>query len=103
MLKVIYDGFQQLKDESDMCNFYYEVYIRVCVDWVVGMNVLWVYSILLKKYGMLDVFLVGCVQMLIFVLIVKCEKEIDNFKLEFFWEVFVKFDIEGKKYEGKWY
>lgn len=36
------------------------------------------------------------------VLIVKWEKEIENFKLEFFWEVFVIFNIEGKKYDGKW-
>lgn len=40
---------------------YYEVYIRLCVDWVVGMNVLCVFSILLKKKGMNDVFFVGCV------------------------------------------
>ena len=57
--KAIYDGFQQLKDESDTRNLYYEAYTRACADWVVGMNASRVYSILLKKHGMSDVFQQG--------------------------------------------
>ncbi|UYP05823.1 DNA topoisomerase III [Priestia megaterium] len=101
--KAIYDGFQQLKDESDTRNLYYEAYTRACADWVVGMNASRVYSILLKKHGMSDVFSAGRVQTPTLALIVKREKEIDNFKSEPFWEVLAKFDIEGKKYEGKWH
>ncbi|MEK1830842.1 DNA topoisomerase [Priestia megaterium] len=80
--KAIYDGFQQLKDESDTRNLYYEAYTRACADWVVGMNASRVYSILLKKHGMSDVFSAGRVQTPTLALIVKREKEIDNFKSE---------------------
>jgi len=61
--KAIYDGFQQLKDESDTRNLYYEAYTRACADWVVGMNASRVYSILLKKHGMSDVFSAGRIQL----------------------------------------
>ncbi len=49
-----------------------------------------------------DVFSVGRVQTPTLALIVKREKEIENFKSEPFWEVFATFNIEGKKYDGKW-
>lgn len=49
-----------------------------------------------------DVFSAGRVQTPTLALIVKREKEIENFKSEPFWEVFATFNIEGKKYEGKW-
>lgn len=47
-----------------------------------------------------DVFSAGRVQTPTLALIVKREKEIENFKSEPFWEVFATFNIEGKKYEG---
>ena len=46
-----------------------------------------------------DVFSAGRVQTPTLALIVKREKEIENFKSEPFWEVFATFNIEGKKYE----
>ena len=49
-----------------------------------------------------DVFSAGRVQTPTLALIVKREKEIENFKSEPFWEVFATFNIEGKKYDGKW-
>lgn len=100
--QAIYQGFKNLLDESDTINTYYEAYTRSCADWVVGMNASRVFSILLKKKGMNDVFSAGRVQTPTLALIVKREKEIENFKSEPFWEVFATFNIEGKKYEGKW-
>ncbi|MEI2449436.1 DNA topoisomerase, partial [Priestia megaterium] len=52
---------------------YYEAYTRACADWVVGMNASRVYSILLKKHGMSDVFSAGRVQTPTLALIVKRE------------------------------
>ncbi|MBM7703228.1 DNA topoisomerase III [Metabacillus iocasae] len=100
--KSIYEGFQQLKDEEETRNLYYEAYTRACADWVVGMNASRVYSILLKSKGIQDVFSAGRVQTPTLALIVKREKEIESFKSEPFWEVFATFNMNGKTYEGKW-
>ncbi|PLT34933.1 DNA topoisomerase III [Bacillus sp. V5-8f] len=100
--KAIYEGFQNLLDEEKTRSLFYEAYTRACADWVVGMNASRVYSILLKKQGMSDVFSAGRVQTPTLALIVKREKEIEEFKPEPFWEVLAQFNIQGKKIEGKW-
>jgi DNA topoisomerase-3 len=49
-----------------------------------------------------DVFSAGRVQTPTLALIVKREKEIDAFTSEPFWEIVATFQINGKKYQGKW-
>lgn len=67
------------------------------------MNASRVYTILLKQKGMNDVFSVGRVQTPTLALIVRREKEIEQFRPEPFWEVVATFDVNGKRYEGKWW
>ncbi|MFZ3587768.1 DNA topoisomerase III [Bacillus sp. DJP31] len=100
--KSIYEGFEKLISETETRNLYYEAYTRACADWVVGMNASRVYSILLQKKGMSDVFSAGRVQTPTLALIVKRELEIEKFTSEKFWEVLANFDMDGKSYEGKW-
>lgn len=100
--KAIESGFEHLLDGSQTKSLYFEAYTRACADWLVGMNASRVYSILLKKHGMNDVFSAGRVQTPTLALIVKREQEIERFKPEPFWEVIAEFNINGKKYEGKW-
>lgn len=100
--KAIKEGFQSLLNETDTRNLYYEAYTRACADWVVGMNASRLYSLLLKQKGFSDVFSVGRVQTPTLALIVKRENEIQSFVSEPFWEVLANFNIEGKKYAGKW-
>ncbi|UII54550.1 DNA topoisomerase III [Cytobacillus spongiae] len=100
--KAILDGFRSLKTEEDTRSLYYEAYTRACADWVVGMNASRLYSLLLQKLGFSDVFSVGRVQTPTLALIVKREKEIESFLSEPFWEVQAQFNVEGKKYKGKW-
>lgn len=98
----IRDGFNKLLNEDHTRSLYFEAYTRACADWVVGMNASRLYSLLLQKKGFSDVFSVGRVQTPTLALIVKRELEIANFKSEPFWEVIAQFDINGKKYTGKW-
>lgn len=98
----IREGFTKLLDETDTRNLYFEAYTRACADWVVGMNASRLYSLLLQKQGFSDVFSVGRVQTPTLALIVKRELEIENFKSEPFWEVIATFNMDGKKYSGKW-
>lgn len=100
--KAIKEGFLSLLNESDTRNLYYEAYTRACADWVVGMNASRLYSLLLQQQGFSDVFSVGRVQTPTLALIVKRELEIQSFVSEPFWEVQAKFNIDGKKYTGKW-
>ncbi|WP_338470022.1 DNA topoisomerase III [Niallia sp. XMNu-256] len=100
--KSIKEGFQSLLDESDTRNLFYEAYTRACADWVVGMNASRLYSLLLQQKGFSDVFSVGRVQTPTLALIVKREREIGQFVSVPFWEVIGDFQVEGKKYKGKW-
>lgn len=100
--KAIEAGFRTLLEEKATRPLYEEAYARACADWIVGMNASRVYSILLKQKGMNDVFSAGRVQTPTLALIVKREKEIEQFRPEPFWEVFATFAINGKQYEGKW-
>ena len=100
--KAIYEGFQQLLDEEETRNTYYEAYTRACADWIIGMNASRVYTLLLKKAEVNDVFSVGRVQTPTLALIVQREKEIENFKSKPFWEVIATFQMNGDTYEGTW-
>ncbi|MGX1983324.1 DNA topoisomerase-3 [Thermolongibacillus altinsuensis] len=101
--KAIYEGFQRLLDETETRPLYEEAYARSCADWLVGMNASRAYSLLMQQKGIKDVFSVGRVQTPTLALIVKREKEIAEFRSEPFWEVVATFNIEGKRYVGKWH
>ena len=100
--KAIVQGFERLREETEMRPLYYEAYSRTCADWLVGMNASRVYSILLKQQGMSDVFSAGRVQTPTLALIVKRDEEIERFKSEPFWEVKASFQIGEHIYEGTW-
>ena len=98
----IKEGFRKLLTEGETRHLFYEAYTRACADWVVGMNASRLYSLLLQRQGFSDVFSVGRVQTPTLALIVKREKEIEDFQSKPFWEVQAEFLINGKKYQGKW-
>lgn len=100
--KAVLDGFENLLSEKETRNLYFEAYTRSCADWLVGMNASRVYSILLKEKGFSDVFSAGRVQTPTLALIVKREKEIEEFESKPFWEVIASFSVNSKEYEGKW-
>ncbi|MBU9714068.1 DNA topoisomerase III [Evansella tamaricis] len=101
--KSVINGFENLLNEEDTRNIYFEAISRACADWLVGMNASRAYTLLLQKKGVKDVFSTGRVQTPTLALIVKRELEIANFQSEPFWEVNADFQIEGKKYSGKWH
>ncbi|KQL54868.1 DNA topoisomerase III [Heyndrickxia shackletonii] len=101
--KSVIHGFENLLEESETRSIYYEALSRACADWLVGMNASRAYTLLLQKKGISDVFSTGRVQTPTLALIVKREKEIENFKSEPFWEVLATFHMDGKNYSGKWH
>lgn len=101
--KAVVNGFQHLLSEEETRSIYYEAMSRACADWLIGMNASRVYTLLLQRKGIRDVFSTGRVQTPTLALIVKREKEIENFKSETFWEVKAIFQMTIKKYEGTWH
>ncbi|WP_096199022.1 DNA topoisomerase III [Bacillus sp. FJAT-45350] len=101
--KAVQEGFSRLLDESKTRSLYYEALSRSCADWLVGMNASRAYTLLLQSKGVEALFSTGRVQTPTLALIVKRENEIEQFKSEPFWEVLASFEMNGKKYDGKWH
>ncbi|QFT89319.1 DNA topoisomerase 3 [Bacillus sp. THAF10] len=100
--KAVQKGFENLLEEHETRNVYYEALSRSCADWLVGMNASRAYTLLLQQKGISDVFSTGRVQTPTLALIVKRELEIENFQSKPFWEVMANFRMDGKSYQGKW-
>ena len=101
--KAVVNGFENLLEEHETRNIYYEALSRACADWLVGMNGSRAYTLLLQQKGISDVFSTGRVQTPTLALIVKREMEIENFRSEPFWEVIATFNMDDKVYTGKWH
>ncbi|MCG7435898.1 DNA topoisomerase III [Lysinibacillus fusiformis] len=97
------NGFSNLLPEAKTKDIYYEALSRSCADWLIGMNTSRLYTVLLKKNGVKDVFSIGRVQTPTLALIVHREHEIANFKSEPFWEVEAVFHFAGKMLKAKWH
>lgn len=98
-------AFNNLLPESAKKNLFYEAYSRQCADWIVGMNTTRLYTILLKNKGhsFEGTFSTGRVQTPLLSLIVEREKVIENFVSTPYWQVLATFNVDGKKFKGKWF
>lgn len=97
------NGFANLLPEEKTRDIYFEALSRSCADWLIGINTSRLYTVLLKRNGVKDVFSIGRVQTPTLALIVKREHEIANFKSEPFWEVETEFNFDGKMLKAKWH
>ena len=97
------NGFSNLLPEEKTRDIYFEALSRSCADWLIGINTSRLYTVLLKKNGVKDVFSIGRVQTPTLALIVKREHEIAHFKPEPFWEVEAEFNFDGKILKAKWH
>ena len=81
--EAIREGFQELRPQQDYQNLYMAGLSRAIGDWLLGMNCTRLYTL---KYGNRSQILsIGRVQTPTLALIVKRQKEIDNFKPEPYW------------------
>ena len=83
--EAIREGFASLKDQSEFQPLYEAGLSRAIGDWVLGMNATRLYTL---KYGQnRQVLSIGRVQTPTLALIVKRQREIENFKPEPYWEL----------------
>jgi DNA topoisomerase-3 len=81
----IREGFQTLKDQSEYQALYEAGLSRAIGDWILGMNATRLYTL---RYGQnKQILSIGRVQTPTLALIVKRQKEIENFKPEPYWEL----------------
>ena len=81
----IREGFQKLKEENEYQRLYEAGLSRAIGDWMLGMNATRLYTL---RYGQnKQVLSIGRVQTPTLALIVKRQKEIENFKPEQYWEL----------------
>jgi len=83
--EAIREGFRTLKDEKDYQHLYEAGLSRAIGDWILGMNATRLYTL---RYGQnRQVLSIGRVQTPTLALIVRRQKEIENFKPEPYWEL----------------
>ena len=80
----IRDGFRHLKDQRQYDNLYYAGLARATGDWLLGLNLTRLYSLL---YGNDKVLSIGRVQTPTLAMLVNRKKEIDHFKPEPYWQL----------------
>lgn len=81
--EAIREGFQNLKEQSQYESLYYAGLSRAIGDWLLGMNATRLYTLKFGKNR--QVLSIGRVQTPTLALIVKRQKEIDQFKPEPYW------------------
>lgn len=83
--EAIWEGFNQLKEQSEFNRLYEAGLSRAIGDWLLGMNATRLYTL---RYGQnRQVLSIGRVQTPTLALIVNRQAEIDNFKPEPYWEL----------------
>ncbi|MBC1228626.1 type IA DNA topoisomerase [Listeria booriae] len=95
-------GFENLRPGEDFYTSYLEAQTRQKSDWLVGMNISRLYTVLLQEKGLDGPFSVGRVQTPTLYMIYQRQQEIENFKPEPFYEVFADIQSKNGTFQGKY-
>ena len=98
----ILKGFNNLKNGEDYISYYEEAQARQIGDWLVGLNSSRIYTLLLKKKGINEIFSVGRIQTPTLKLIYDRQKEVENFKSKPFYEIQADIQINNDTFKGKY-
>ncbi|WP_408869165.1 DNA topoisomerase III [Brochothrix campestris] len=94
-------GFATLRPGADYYSAYIEAQTRQISDWLVGMNISRLYTLLLQKKGLTGVFSIGRVQTPTLFLIWQRQQEIAEFKPETYYEAYLEVEAEHGHYRAK--
>jgi len=97
----IQKGFRHLNNGNNYLSLYKEAQTRQYSDWLVGMNVSRLYTLLLQKQGMKGVFSVGRVQTATLCLLYKRQKEIEEFVSQTYFTFQGKVEVQNGSFEAK--
>ena len=91
-----------LRDNKDFFNLKQSALARSRADWLIGMNLSRAYTLAARRSGYQNVFPVGRVKTPTLGLVVRREREIQNFKPVDFFQIRVTFQHENGKFSATW-
>ena len=92
----------KLRPSSDTLPMYYSALARSRADWLVGMNLSRLFTVLGRQAGYDGVLSVGRVQTPTLKLVVDRDREIAAFKSVPFWAIDVSLSAEGQAFSAQW-
>ncbi|KIL43929.1 type IA DNA topoisomerase [Jeotgalibacillus soli] len=98
---VIRSGFESLREGNDYIPLYKEAQTRQMSDWLIGMNLSRLYSLLLQKKGVDGPFSVGRVQTPTLYMIWQRQHEIEHFKPEPYFDLYAKVESPEGSFQAK--
>lgn len=101
-VKEIQRGFKNLRPGQETYKFYTEASTRQCSDWLIGMNISRLYSLLLQQKGLKGGYSLGRVQTPTLCMIYDRVKEIKNFVSKPFFEVYADVKVKNGTFKAKY-
>lgn len=98
---VIRQGFSNLKDDRNYYKYYLEAEARKKSDWLVGMNLTELYSILLQRHGLNKILSIGRVQTPTLYMIEQRDRSIAEFKSSDYYELEIESTDLKPKFTAK--
>jgi DNA topoisomerase-3 len=95
-------ALSKLRPSSDTLPMYYSALARSRADWLVGMNLSRLFTLLGRQAGYDGVLSVGRVQTPTLKLVVDRDREIAAFKSAPFWAIDVSLSTEGQAFSAQW-
>ena len=95
-------GFESLRPGEDYFSSYIEAQTRQISDWLIGMNISRLYTLLLQQKGLSGVFSIGRVQTPTLYLIWQRQQEIENFEPQTYFEAYIHVNAAQGTYVGKY-
>lgn len=94
--------FKNIIDNKEMHSLYLAGLARLQADWLVGMNLTRAYTTSCRKYGYTNTFVVGRVMIPTLGILVRLEREIQNFKPKDYYELVGTFSKDGMKFKASY-
>lgn len=92
----------QLKPGSETLPLYHSALTRSRADWIIGMNLSRLFTLLAKRSGYEGVLSVGRVQTPTLALVVKRDREIADFVSKPYWSIEVGLNVGSKNFTAVW-
>ncbi len=91
-----------LRDNADFFNLKQSALARSRADWLIGMNLSRAYTLAARRFGHDEVFPIGRVKTPTLALVVRREREIQNFKPVDFFNIFAQFQHKNGTFVAQW-
>lgn len=100
--KSIMESLQDLRDNTDFCHLKDSALARSRADWLIGMNLSRAYTLAARRQGHRVVFPIGRVKTPTLALVVRRQRELDNFKPVTYYVVKAVFHHEHGDIPAQW-